>query len=285
VARLPLHPSKVLETWREVSGQAETAVSLVLAGEPGLVVRAQERFAAGGTVPAVWTKEAADLLGELLSGEIAVFLVHESGEADLVNAAATAASSLPEARVVLAVDEGDQATGRVSFPAPNCARLSFADTPRGWRRLFEVCLDQAGDRLVALGRRYPVLRGLAARRVVLRAARDNGLVGLAFFVPGADWPVMTLNQLKMVLQLAGLHGYPADSERAVEAAGVVALGLAFRAAARRLRGPNRARNWAIRGAVGYTATLVLGLAAVEYFERGAPASTSRVLAAAASLRR
>jgi hypothetical protein len=36
---------------------------------------------------------------------------------------------------------------------------------------------------------------------------------------------------------------------------------------------------------GYTATLAIGLGAVQYFEKGAPASTSRVVALAGSLKR
>lgn len=284
--RLPLHPSKVLEAWRDVASQAEHPVSLVLTGDPLLASHAAERLATGGTVPAIWTKEATTLLRERQDPrEIVVLFIPASEERSLLEALQGSTYAPGGGGLVVAVDEAESATGRVSFPVPGCARLSFADTPAGWRRLFGVCLEQAGEGLIALGRRYPVLRRMAARRVILRAARDNGLVGLAFFVPGSDWPVMTLNQLRMVLQLAGLYGRPTDSERVIEAAALVVVGLGFRRLARQLVKPRRSMNWAVKASVGYVGTLALGFAAVEYFERGASASTSRVLAVVSSLKR
>ena len=62
-------------------------------------------------------------------------------------------------------------------------------------------------------------------RVIYRTAGQNALIGLAFFVPGADMPAMTLNQIKMVLSLAGIYGEKIDRERAVELVGGRGRGL------------------------------------------------------------
>ena len=165
-------------------------------------------------------------------------------------------------------------------------RLSFTDSAAGWDRLFSLCAEAAGDKGTALGRRYPVLRRAAARRLIGRTAMQNVLIALVFFVPGSDMPAMTLNQVKMVLSIAGMYG-----ERDRQGAGSGAGG---RGGAR-LRLPGRSRRSLVRSIpglgglmrmiTGYAATIAVGLGAIAYFEKGAPASTSKVVALAGSLRR
>ncbi|MCL2525793.1 MAG: hypothetical protein FWE46_01895, partial [Coriobacteriia bacterium] len=53
-----------------------------------------------------------------------------------------------------------------------------------------------------------------------------------FFLPGADLPVMTLNQVKMALQLAFIYGEELTLQRAAEAAVVVLSAYGSRAVAR-----------------------------------------------------
>ena len=143
----------------------------------------------------------------------------------------------------------------------------------------------ADDQVVALGRRYPVLRAAAAHRVVYRTAAQNAIIGATFFVPGSDMPAMTLNQLRMVLSLAGMYGVEIGRERAVELVGVVGLGFGLRTFARSVLHATPGIGWAIKASTGFTGTVVMGLAAMRYFEKGAPASTSRVVALVRSRRR
>lgn len=280
--KLPVNLSKSLDAWKDAVLKADRTAALVLAGEQDLVERAQEQFSAGGTVPATFVGAIADLAGASLApGELPVLLLREGEEAALAALRQIAARG----PVVIAVDEGSSATGQVSYPFAGGARLSFSDSPAGWRRLFRLCAEMAGDHLVALGRRYPAIREAAVRRVIFRTAAQNGLIGLVVFVPGADMPAMALNQAKMVLDIAAIYGEPIDTERAVELLGLVGLGLGLRGLARRLVRYAPGVGWVVKGITGYTATVGIGLAAVEYFERGAPASTSNLLALAESVRR
>ncbi len=280
--KLPLQPAKIVATWQEAAAQAETALSLVLAGESRLVAEAQHQLGRGAVAPGVWAGEVIDLLGAGLSpGEIAMIFAEPQDEVRVVEALGHSSSTL---RVLLAVDEGVQATGRTARPLSNCVRLSFSDTPDGWRRLFAACVELAGEKAVALGRRYPALRQPAARRVIWRAAQENGLIGAAFFIPGSDWPPLTLNQVGMILELAALFGHPVDLERAPEVLGVIALSLGFRRLGRKAVPRRRGLKWIARGLTASVATAALGLAAIEYYERGAPLSTSRVVAGLGSLR-
>lgn len=254
-----------------------------MGGEATLVASAQQHFAADGTLPATWTRPLAELPGlSTVPGELLVLFVTPRGE---VEALAALGLGVPKGGVVMAVDEGDAATGRVSHPYEGCLRLSFSDTARNWRRLFSACAEMAGEHTVALGRRYPALRSAAARRVVFRTAGQNALIGATFFLPGADMPVMTLNQVRMVLSLAGIYGAEIGRERAVELIGIAGIGLGFRALARSFLRSAPGIGWVIKASTGFTGTVAVGFAAMRYFEKGAPAATSRVRALVGPLRR
>jgi len=88
-----------------------------------------------------------------------------------------------------------------------------------------------------------------------------------------------------VLAIGSIYGAEIDRERAIELAGIVAAGFGLRALARYLVRSVPGIGLVVKAASGYTATVAMGMAAMRYFESGAPASTSRVMALAGSLRR
>ena len=284
MAKLPLNLPKALEAWREASSKAERSASIVLAGDGRLVELAQQRFAAGGTLPATWVGSPRALSGfSSVPGELLVVLVPAEGEAE-TEVVAALGQAAPRGGAIVAVDEGAKATGRVTRSGKGLVRVSFSDSAAGWQRLFACCADLAADNAVALGRRYPAVREAAARRVVDKAAAQNALIGLVFFLPGADMPAMTLNQIRMVLSIAGIYGEQIGVERALELAGIVGMGFGFRAIARMLVRSAPGLGWILKPVTGYTATLAMGRGAIRYFEEGAPASTSRVVALASALK-
>lgn len=282
MAKLPLNLSKAIETWKEASTRTEQPAGIVLAGDGRLVESAQDRFSVGGTVPATWVGPLAEL-PEFLSGpgEVLIVFVSPAAEAEALDAIRRSA---PKGGAVIAVDEGAQATGRVTHPGIGLARVSFSDSNAGWRQVFASCVTVAGSRSVALARRYPAMRQEAAKKVINRTAGQNALIGVAFFVPGADMPAMTLNQIKMVLSVAGIHGEKIDLDRAVELAAVVGMGFGFRSLSRRLARRMPGAGWVLKPLTGYAATMAMGMGAVRYFEKGAPAATSKLVALAGSLR-
>jgi uncharacterized protein (DUF697 family) len=276
VAKSPVNFTKVMLTWRETLAATGRSAGIVLGDGEALVAVAQQHFKAGGTLPATWTKPIGELPGlASVPGELLVLFVTPGGEAEALVALGL---GVPRGGVILAVDEGDSATGKVTHPYEGCVRLSFSDKARNWRKLFDGCAELAGDHLVALGRRYPALRAQAARRVIYRAAAQNALIGATFFVPGADMPVMTLNQARMMLSLAGIYGVEIDRERAVELMGLVGVGFGLRALARSFLRSAPGIGWAIKAGTGFTGTVAVGFAAIRYFEKGAPAATSKVMA-------
>jgi uncharacterized protein (DUF697 family) len=102
--------------------------------------------------------------------------------------------------------------------------------------------------------------------LIERFSRQNGIIGAAVFVPGADFAVLTLNQLRLVLRLAVVYGIEVDQQRLPEVLATLGAGLGFRAVARQLLGTVPIAGWVIKGGVAYTGTRVLGEGAQRYFQ-------------------
>lgn len=135
-------------------------------------------------------------------------------------------------------------------------------------RIAERIAERAGDSGYVLAAKLPILRRAVCEDIVRGFARQNGVLGAAIFIPGADLPVLTLNQIRMVLRIAAAHGEEIDRERAVELLPILAAGFGFRAIARELAGFVPVAGWAVKGGIAFAGTRALGEAAIAYFEKG-----------------
>ena len=115
--------------------------------------------------------------------------------------------------------------------------------------------DRAGDRTpvgedgTALAAKLPVLRPAVTDALIRSFSKKNGIISAAIFVPGVDMPILTLNQIRLVLRLrARARRQEIDRERAVELLGVVGAGFGFRAIARQLLDFVPFAGWAVKGA-------------------------------------
>ena len=282
MARFPINPTKILDVWKEATSAAQSSVGVAVLGDPYLVTLALAELGGAGMVRVADGVPGAPIDMRLSPGELGLLLVQPADE-DEVLAAIT--DSRIGAGVVVAVDEGPLASHCVARPQAGVARVSFSTDPAGWAVVWEALLGLAARHLVALGRQFPAMRPAARRRLVGRTARQNGLVGAAFFIPGTDMTVMTLNQLRMVLALAVMYEMELTRERAIELLGVVGVGFGLRTLARELLGFLPGPAWVLKGGIGYTGTLALGEAAGRYFEAGAPVAPSRLVALAKRLKR
>ncbi len=120
---------------------------------------------------------------------------------------------------------------------------------------------QLGHDAVSLAARVSAFRAPIARELVRQASRRAAVAGVLPWRKGADLPVLTLIQARLVLDLAAAHGYTIDRERALELAAVAGTGLTARTLVRRLP-----RRLPLLGALtGYLATRALGEAAIARF--------------------
>jgi uncharacterized protein (DUF697 family) len=219
------------EALRDISGRAPTAYDLE--GANVLV------YAVAGAVPTEEDEAAFELATRKRVGIVCVLFDGANGD-------------LPKVPYVLDTDLVAVAPGQ----------------PLSVEKIAERVADRAGERSHHLAARIPALRPAVVDQIVKHFSRQNGVLGVAIFIPGADFPVLTLNQIRMVLRIATAHGEELDRERAFEVLSVIAAGLGFRTVARHVVGLVPGLGWAVKGGVAYGATLAVGEAAAAYFAAG-----------------
>ena len=137
-------------------------------------------------------------------------------------------------------------------------------------------LEEHGAPLAA---RVPLLREAVSDQLVASFARKNGIVAGAVWIPGADLPVLALNEVRLLLRLAQAHGVGGDVRgRLPEVVATIGAGFGLRALARELLDLAPGSGWVLKSAIAYGGTRALGEAARIRF---ALASTQQQPAGAA----
>ncbi len=148
--------------------------------------------------------------------------------------------------------------------------LVVAESPeQAVAALGEWLADALGSKRLALAHNFVFMRRAVAEDAVKTTAWQNGVIGAVSLIPGADMPIMTANQAKMLLQIAAAYGEPLGVDRIKELAAIVGGGFALRTVARQLLVVVPVLGWAVKGGIGYTGTVAMGKAAIAYFEDGA----------------
>lgn len=158
------------------------------------------------------------------------------------------------------VIESAVADGEVPLDADT---LRILDT-----RMGEWIIAACADKKLAFAYSFPFVRRPLALDAVNSTSLQNGAVGLVPFIPGADMPIMTLNQIKMVLQIATAYGQTLDADRIKEIVAIVAGAFLCRNVVRSLTKVIPVAGWVFSGAMGFAATEAMGRAMMEYFEAG-----------------
>lgn len=132
--------------------------------------------------------------------------------------------------------------------------------------LGEWIVRKAPAKRLSMAEDFPFLRRPLSLELARENAIQNGAIGLVFFVPGADMPIITANQARMVLQIGSVYGYAPGKERIREIVAVVAGGFGLRGVARGLVRAVPGLSWAIKPAVAASGTMAMAHAAIAYFE-------------------
>lgn len=253
-----MKPAAVLGLVRELRTGAGDERPLLVAGVPALVPALARELRRGGEEAAVREGGAP---GE--AAALVYLLEGEPSEADLELLRRASRADVP----VIAVTEGAER----SIPYVLATDILQVKPGAGFpvEEIADAVARRLGESGTALAARLPVLRRAVCEELIRSFSRTNGLVGAAVFVPGADFPVLTLNQARLVLRIAAAHGQELDASRLPELLAVLGGGAGFRQLARELLGTVPVAGWALKGAVAYGGTRALGEAALRYFESGA----------------
>lgn len=123
------------------------------------------------------------------------------------------------------------------------------------------------DDILPLARALPFVRDPFVKSIIQTTSLQNATISSLFFLPGSDMPLLTLNQVKLFLQIAAVYQADLDKKRFKELSVLLLSAYGFRMLSRRLVAMIPVISWAIKGAIGYSGTLAVGVAAQEYFER------------------
>ena len=273
--RLPLHPAAVYGVVKEIKAAAEDLSPLLVAGAEGPATELVAALAEGGDTSALRDLSGREVTKYDLQGASLLLYVvaGEKPTAEDEQALKLADRSDVDAVCVLV---GASSTP-VDIPYVPATRVVAIPPgrPLPVDRIAELVASVTEETGYALAARLPVLREAVVDAIVRRFARQNGVLGVAIFIPGADFPVLTLNQLRMVFRIAAAHGEQIDRERIPELLAVVGAGLGFRTVAREALGFVPGLGWAIKGGIAYVGTKALGKAATAYFEQGGAHALSR----------
>ncbi|MDX6515104.1 MAG: hypothetical protein QOH73_770 [Gaiellaceae bacterium] len=254
---LPIRPGVVYGLVKEIRVSGQDPRPLVVAGAPELARALARELGKGGRSGAVREGGPYSRIAALVY--VLAAPVTEEDEAQL-----KAADKKRVPIIALLADESLEPT------VPYVLATDVVRVHRGEalpvERIAEAVVRRLGEDAAPLAARVPALRRPAARELVRRFARKNGIISAAVFVPAADLPLLTLNQIRMVLRIAQVYGHDVDRRRAVELIGVLGAGFGMRTVARELLDFVPGPGWVLKGAIAYAGTRALGEAAIRYFE-------------------
>ena len=223
-------------------------------------------------------KDATARLREILgvdvprpsSGTGILIAVAQTGHEDAAAAATLADAKRAGRRAIMIVTgtgEQRQALERAAIShAPlelsNIVHIVSLDDADLVRRTLAAVLGADG---AAVARSHPLLRDAVADALIAQTARQASTVGAAVVVPGADMPVITIIQVRLVAQLAAVYGRPLDVRRGLEIAGVLLSAIGWRALARRAVTSIPVAGFALRAGIAYSGTRAAGEACKAYF--------------------
>jgi len=241
-----LGPLQVLSIVRELRRGSGDPRPLGVAGARELVPLLARELRAGGEPAAVVENRVEDVAALIWVGDPDEEKLRAASRGGTPIVALSDDDSVP---YVLATDIVRVQPGR-GFPIDELAAAVA-------RRL--------GENGTSLAARLPVLRRPVCDALIASFSRRNALIAAAVFVPGVDMPVLTLNQIRLVLRIGLAYGVEVDPKR-LELLGVVGAGFGFRALARELLDLVPVAGWALKGGVAFSGTKAVGEAAVRYFE-------------------
>lgn len=296
VPRLPFSPKKIISLVSEVKDQSLVDGPVFLTGSDAAAVASVQRalvfgaepYAASRRVETALLNGDREAMGAAASGAVAAIVVAARGELG-TDWMAGGLARLDEKRVPVVLVLAEPPGIQVSLPMVGIGPRRVVGIASDGRTpadvLAEALVDAAGESAIALAAELPSLRRETCRQIIRRTARQNGVIGAAFFIPGTDMPVMTVNEARMVLRIAAAHGEEVGADRALELLGVVGAGLGLRTLARQALSLLPGPGWAIKAGVAYSGTQAVGRAAMEYFSRPARLTPATLAPLAERLRR
>ncbi|HTV72123.1 MAG TPA: hypothetical protein VME66_00230 [Candidatus Acidoferrales bacterium] len=187
---------------------------------------------------------------------------------------------------VLTVDPNAPAAGSMTAPHPGEIaehHVTALDREALRTRFFPPLIDCCRGIEIAVGRRLPALRETVGVKLTRDAARSALKVAIASAVvdnvpflgvvlgamaSAGDTVAITAIQIVLLMQIGAAYGKDPDMQRTWEMLPVLGGGFGWRMLARELSGFIPVAGVAIKGAIAYAGTIVVGEGVTFYYEHG-----------------
>ncbi len=265
----------------------------LLCGDPALIAEFRALLLSGhddGSVPLdaaacleTIRNEGAPLITEPSEVRLVAFLGRRG---DLGGAQLEPLKALRVPILALTVDPAAQPSGPATIPAPG----TFAEyvIPALSRealraRVFAHMVEASKGVEIAVGRRLPALRESVAAKLTRDAANNALKVALASavvdhipvvgivlgaFASAGDMVAITGIQMMLLLHIQAAYGKDPDVQRMWQLLPVIGGGFGWRTLARELVGFVPVAGIAIKGAIAYAGTIVVGESATFFLQHG-----------------
>jgi uncharacterized protein (DUF697 family) len=255
--RLPVSAGAVRKLLKEIESSAAGEHVLAVGGAPELAPLLRQQLLRGRAEP------GAVCLGDPEGADVYVHVL--DGEPDDVDVAALRRARRARVPVVAVARGRARATAPIPYvPATDVVWMSGADGyPLG--AIAETIAARLGEHGAPLAARVPLIREAVCRELVASFSRRNGLFAAAIWIPGADLPVLTLAELRLVSRLAQAYGLDSGRDLVPELAATLGAAFGLRALARELLDLVPVAGWAVKGTLAYAGTRALGEAACKRF--------------------
>ena len=258
---IPIQPLSVLKQAKSYLGMRDEALKIGLFIDPrmtdetiDLVVNLFEPENEKTRVLAhVLTPDMT--LGEHVSYDALVFVVARADIAvDMV--AKSVEQNLP---VMVAVEEGLRSDAATAYSLSILDVISARKPDLLVNQTANWFAANLSDHRMALASDFTFMRPSLADTMIANTAKQNAIIAAVFFLPGADMPVMLINQIKMAMQLAFIYGEELTVKRIAEVFAVVGMAYLSRAISRSAGGDlPKYLKLPVNVAVAYATTLGIG---------------------------
>lgn len=264
----------------------------LLCGDPALIAELRALLLSGhddGATPldAAACLETVATHGQVLTDPSEVRVVLFLGRpGDLAGADFSAFATLKVPVLAVTVDPEAPSSGPPALPAPGTHAeyvvQAIAKEPlRG--RVFPHIVEASKGVEIAVGRRLPPLRETVAAKLTRDAANNALKVALASavvdhipvvgivlgaFASAGDMVAITGIQMMLLLHIQAAYGKDPDVQRMWQLLPVIGGGFGWRTLARELVGFVPVAGIAIKGAIAYAGTIVVGEGVTFFLEHG-----------------
>ncbi|MDO8886143.1 hypothetical protein [Candidatus Oleimmundimicrobium sp.] len=151
---------------------------------------------------------------------------------------------------------------------PNIVLVSALKDVNISDELIPAIIRRCSKKMLSLAIKISEFKLPVIKHIIKSTALQNAVIAGIPLYPGADMPLLTTNQIRMILKIAAVYEKEIGLSRAKEIIMAISGGFIFRAIARELLSFLPLIGFATKAAVAYGGTIAIGEAANKYFEKG-----------------